>query len=61
MPDSSIENPGGYRAPLPTRSSTLNLIDSKELFRGKHELQIKHVGEIYTLRITRNGKLILNK
>ena len=31
------------------------------LFRGRQEVLIRHQGEIYRLRITRNGKLILNK
>lgn len=36
-------------------------IQSTDLFRGAQELEIEHVGEIYRLRLTRNGKLILNK
>ncbi|MCD2172086.1 hemin uptake protein HemP [Rhizobium sp. C4] len=31
------------------------------LFRGAREIEIEHNGEIYRLRITRQGKLILNK
>ncbi|MHB0973165.1 MAG: hemin uptake protein HemP [Thiobacillus sp.] len=31
------------------------------LFRGSQEILINHNGEIYRLRITRNGKLILTK
>ncbi len=34
---------------------------SRELFAGGNELQIVHNGEIYTLRQTRQGKLILTK
>jgi len=37
------------------------MIDSRQLFRGSRELQIRHEGELYRLRVTRNGKLILNK
>ena len=32
-----------------------------ELFSGAREIEIEHNGEIYRLRITRQGKLILNK
>lgn len=34
---------------------------SRELFRGRDELVIEHDGSRYRLRITRQGKLILNK
>ena len=34
---------------------------SRELFGGGKELHIEHNGEIYTLRQTRQGKLILTK
>lgn len=36
-------------------------IDSQQLFGGADTLHIEHRGVIYTLRETRNGKLILNK
>lgn len=36
-------------------------IASRELFLGGNELQIEHNGEIYTLRLTSKGKLILTK
>jgi hemin uptake protein HemP len=35
--------------------------DSSDLFRGHQEIRIRHEGTSYRLRITRNGKLILNK
>jgi hemin uptake protein HemP len=34
---------------------------SADLFRGRDRLSIEHNGERYTLRITRQGKLILTK
>jgi hemin uptake protein HemP len=38
------------------------VIRSEELFSGdSSQLQIKHQGELYTLRITSKGKLILTK
>lgn len=35
--------------------------DSSELFAGRTEIRIAHADAIYRLRITRAGKLILNK
>ncbi len=35
--------------------------DSRDLFRGRQEIEIIHEGEVYRLRLTRNGRLILNK
>ena len=34
---------------------------SEQLFQGHRELLILHCGETYRLKVTRNGKLILNK
>jgi hemin uptake protein HemP len=34
---------------------------SEELLRGRAEIEIEHQGEIYRLRLTRAGKLILTK
>lgn len=45
----------------PDRPAPESPIDSRELFRGTRELRIRHEGEIYVLRVTRNGRLILNK
>jgi hemin uptake protein HemP len=36
-------------------------IDSQELFQGHQEICIKHAEQVYRLRITRQGKLILTK
>lgn len=36
-------------------------IDSEKLLGGVRELEIEHGGEVYRLRETRNGKLILTK
>jgi hemin uptake protein HemP len=35
--------------------------DSAELLQGRNEVLIRHAGEIYRLRLTRNDKLILQK
>lgn len=34
---------------------------SRELFNGSREVGIEHGGSLYRLKITRQGKLILNK
>ena len=35
--------------------------NSEEILKGTKEIQILHRGEVYRLRLTRNGKLILSK
>ncbi len=35
--------------------------DSRDLFRDRQEILIKHAGHAYRLRITRQDKLILTK
>lgn len=44
-----------------TISLTNNQVDSKRLFEFSNELAIMHNQERYTLRLTKNGKLILTK
>lgn len=39
----------------------LRTIDSRTLFHGATEVVIEHQGAQYRLRVTRQGKLILNK
>jgi hemin uptake protein HemP len=41
---------------LPSR-----VMESAELFGGENEIGIVHQGAMYRLRVTRGGKLILNK
>ena len=43
------------------RQAEPRIIGSGDLFKGNRVIQIRHGGEIYTLRQTRLGKLILNK
>lgn len=40
---------------------TVRVVTSEALFRGTHEIGIEHAGSMYRLKITRQGKLILNK
>ena len=37
------------------------VVSAEELFAGQREICIEHDGERYVLRITRRGKLILQK
>ena len=39
----------------------IRILDSRDLFQGSRELCIEHGEFLYRLRITRQGKLILNK
>jgi hemin uptake protein HemP len=53
---------GGEMIRIETGSPDVSrLVDSRALFAGEHEIGIVHAGETYRLRITRQGKLILNK
>lgn len=38
-----------------------NTIDSRALLNGRDTVDIAHQGEMYRLRLTRQGKLILTK
>ncbi|WP_174803800.1 hemin uptake protein HemP [Martelella limonii] len=37
------------------------VIESEDLFKGRSEIVIRHQGADYRMKITRQGKLILNK
>ena len=39
----------------------VRVLDAAELFRGGKEIAILHEGAVYRMKITRQGKLILNK
>lgn len=56
----------GYRTGRETRpafhpSQPVKTLESGELFSGAREIAINHAGALYRLKITRQGKLILNK
>jgi hemin uptake protein HemP len=42
-------------------NQTQRVVESRDLFRGENEILIAHDGAIYRMKITRQGKLILNK
>jgi len=47
--------------PNPVRPVAVRTVTSESLFHGDHEIGIDHRGALYRLKITRQGKLILNK
>lgn len=53
QPQGEKKQPSAFGSPLE--------LSSGDLFRGNREVLIEHNGEAYRLRITRTGKLILNK
>ncbi len=63
--DSSLRSdPAGLPAPRANDVSShqqLKTYGSRELFNGSREVGIEHGGSLYRLKITRQGKLILNK
>ncbi|MCB1475395.1 MAG: hemin uptake protein HemP [Rhodobiaceae bacterium] len=64
MCDSTVGNGGRQDGPYSTggnAGSGALVYRSSELFRGCKEIIIRHDDATYRLRITRQGKLILNK
>jgi hemin uptake protein HemP len=53
--------PDRAHAPAGPRREEIAIIDSERLFDGRTEIRVRHRGEEYRLRITRQGKLILTK
>jgi hemin uptake protein HemP len=45
----------------PQPQPTAKTLSSRDLFGGDREIGIEHHGALYRLKITRQGKLILNK
>ncbi|MDP2868028.1 hemin uptake protein HemP [Methyloversatilis sp.] len=52
------QTPANASVASPDPSPTL---DSATLLGGRKQVAISHGGELYSLRLTRNGKLILTK
>lgn len=57
--DSSNAEPTPTPAAAP--SQTPSVIEATQIFRGAKEVIIQHQGVRYRLRVTRRGKLILQK
>jgi hemin uptake protein HemP len=55
--DAFPDGPARVEAP----GSSLRIVRSEELLQGRVEVLIAHGAETYRLRLTRSGKLILQK
>jgi hypothetical protein len=51
----------GAGSPGGGSSAGVSLLRSEELLKGEREILIAHCQDVYRLRVTRNGKLILTK
>ena len=47
--------------PPPRPASELAVLDSDAILAGARKVAIRHRGEVYTLQVTRQGKLLLTK
>lgn len=58
-----VEKPDNFKhVPLQSELAAQHrIVESADLFRGTNEIMIRHDGLVYRLKITRQGKLILNK
>lgn len=56
-------NPADHSEPPPKFefSNADRVIESRDLFGDSREVAIEHDGALYRLKITKQGKLILNK
>jgi len=54
------DKPPAPQPPQPA-AQAVRTIESAEIFRGQSEIVIRHEDFTYRLKITRQGKLILNK
>lgn len=64
MINSPPHDPASRKSPAAYESETAKseaTYSSRDLFRDKTEIRIEHQGEMYRLRITRSGGLLLNK
>jgi len=59
--DTPPQPAAGGRESLASGESGSKVVDSRMLLGARREVQIRHNGAVYTLRETRQGKLILNK
>ena len=60
--DRQFARPIGGAVPRPGLALAAGrVVTSDTLFQGSREIGIEHYGSLYRLKITRQGKLILNK
>ncbi len=58
---SQTQPPGQLAPPPPSASAGVRTIESQDLLQGQSVVLIRHLGEVYRLQTTRQGKLILTK
>ncbi|MDQ0563821.1 hemin uptake protein HemP [Rhizobium mesoamericanum] len=58
-----VEKPDSFSHVSRQREPTaeMRVLESAEIFRGATEIMIRHGSVVYRMKITRQGKLILNK
>ena len=57
-----VEKPDTFKHALQREpAAEIRVLESADIFRGAHEIIIRHEGALYRMKITRQGKLILNK
>lgn len=61
MNEPVIDPLDGSQALVASAKRSVREVDSCELLRGESELLVRHGDELYRLKLTRNGKLILQK
>lgn len=60
MVEAEKKDTGALDAPRPNHEA-LPEYDTSTLFAGRREIVIRHAGADYRMKITKQGKLILNK
>ena len=55
------QHPGQLAPPQVSASAGVRTIESQDLLQGQSVVLIRHLGEVYRLQTTRQGKLILTK
>lgn len=61
MPDLERQTSALSKPARPQQDGAPRTLTSQEIFEGSTEVQILHEQAVYRLKITRQGKLILNK
>jgi hemin uptake protein HemP len=58
-----VDKPDTLKQTLLARDAVadVRVLESSDIFRGASEIVIRHDGAVYRMKITRQGKLILNK
>jgi len=60
-PPTTLDDPNSLQSASSTNNTDRLIVKSTEVFRGRTEIWIEHGSEMYRLRLTRAGKLLLSK